>query len=172
MWMGFGFCETCQEAERMRKHDGKRAAIAYGLAAVAWMGVLFWFSGQSGAESGELSSKLALWLFDGLLKRGVDFDALHIFLRKLAHFGAFAVEGWLMGSAFLCILPKKWAAIITGIACTSAAVLNELHQTLSEGRSCEVRDMLIDTAGAMLGFAFAVVVLHAFSKLQKNKHNR
>lgn len=153
----------------MRKHDGKWIAAGYALAAVAWTGVLFWFSGQSGAESSELSSKLALWLFDGLLKRGVDFKTLHIFLRKMAHFGAFAVEGWLLGSALLRVLPKKCAALITSIACACAAVLNELHQTLSEGRSCEVRDMLIDTAGAMLGLAFAVVLLHAFSKLRSRK---
>ena len=156
----------------MQKHDEKRWAIAYVLAAAVWTSLLFCFSGQSGTESSALSETITRWLFGRLIDRGADFDALHIFVRKTAHFGIFAVEGWLLGSALLRMLPKKCAVILTGISCACAAVLNELHQTLSEGRSCEVRDMLIDTAGAWLGLAFAVVVLHAFSKLQKNKHNR
>jgi len=150
----------------MRKHDGKRAAIMYALSAAAWLGVLFWFSGQSGADSGALSGSITRMLFGWLLKY-VSFDVLHIFVRKMAHFTAFAVEGWLLSSALLRIMPKKRAGLITGLTCAGVAVLNELHQTLSVGRSCEVRDMLIDTAGALLGFAFAVAILHAFSKLRK-----
>ena len=167
VWAGI-----CREAERMRNHDGKRTAILYGLAAAVWLGVLFWFSGQSGADSGAMSGRVARWLFGWLIDRGVSFDVLHVFTRKLAHFGAFAVEGWLLGSALLRLAPKGRAAVWTGAVCAGVAVLNELHQTLSDGRSCEVRDMLIDTAGALLGFAFAVAVLHAFSKLQKIYYDR
>ena len=153
----------------MRNHDGKRAAAAYGLAAIVWLGVLFWFSGQSGADSGALSGGITRWLFGWLIDRGMSFQTLHILTRKLAHFGAFAIEGWLLGSALLRILPKGRAAVVTTVCCAVLAVLNELHQTLSEGRSCEVRDMLIDTGGALLGLAFAVAVLHAFSKLHADK---
>ena len=153
----------------MRKHDEKRTAGWFVLASAAWLGVLFWFSGQSGADSGALSGGVTRWLFGGLIDRGMSFNVLHVFVRKLAHFGAFAVEGWLLGSALLRILPKGRAALRTGLLCAGIAVLNELHQTFSEGRSCEVRDMLIDTSGALLGFAFAVVVLHAFSNLHRRK---
>ena len=170
MWTGVCFGGTCREAERMRKYDGKPAAALWALAAVAWLGVLFWFSGQSGAQSGALSRGITQWLFGWLLEY-VSFDTLHIFVRKSAHFCAFAVEGFLACSALLCVLPGKRAALVTGLSCAGVAVLNELHQTISVGRSCEVRDMLIDTAGALTGLAFAVVVLHAFSKL-KIKHNR
>ena len=150
----------------MRKHDGKRAAIAYGLTAAVWLAVMFWFSGQSGIESGELSSGLTMQLFGWMLKY-VSFDTLHIIVRKMAHFTLFAIEGWLMGSALLRVLPKKHAVTVTGLSCAVVAALNEMHQLFSEGRSCELRDVMIDTSGALLGLAFAVVLLHAFSKLRK-----
>lgn len=150
----------------MQNHDGRRTAIFYGLGAAAWLCVLFWFSGQSGSESGALSERVARLLFGWLADRGVSFDFLHTLTRKLAHFGAFAVEGWLLGSALLRLTSKGRAAKLTGFGCGMIAVLNELHQTMSVGRSCDVRDMLIDTCGALIGLAFAVAVLHAFSKLQ------
>ena len=40
-----------------------------------------------------------------------------------------------------------WAALAAGCALAAA---NELHQTLSEGRSCQFTDMLIDASGAAL----------------------
>ena len=54
----------------MQNHDRRSAAI-YGLLAAAWVGVLFFFSGQSGEASGALSGRLTEILFGWLIDRGV-----------------------------------------------------------------------------------------------------
>ena len=153
----------------MRNHDGNRWAIAYGLCAAAWLIVLFFFSGQTGTDSGQLSRKVTRLLFGWLIERGASFYRLHIFVRKLAHFGIFAVEGWLLGSALIRCMRVRKAAVLTALGCACIAGLNELHQLTSPGRSGELRDVLIDTGGALLGLAFAVVVWHAFSAFKRRK---
>lgn len=153
----------------MRNHDARKAAVLYGAFAAAWLVVLFFFSGQTGYESGELSRKVTQLLFGWLVDRGVPFNTLHILTRKLAHFGIFAVEGWLLGSALLRLLPARRAVLLTTLGCAAIAALNELHQLTSADRSCDIRDVLIDSIGAMVGFAFAVVIWHAFSAFKRRK---
>ena len=60
---------------------------------------------------------------------------------------------------------KKWIAaalcalLMLALGATALAAGNELHQMFSEGRSCEGRDMLIDTGGALLGIGAALLLL-------------
>lgn len=150
----------------MRNHDGRTAAV-YGACAAAWVGLMFFFSGQSGAESGSLSEAVTRWLFGWMIERGADFDTLHLLTRKLAHAGIFAVEGWLAGMALLHLVDAKRAFLLTLFWCAAMAVLNELHQTMAAGRVCSVRDMGIDTCGAAAGLLLAVVVWHAFSAFKR-----
>ena len=145
----------------------KRKVILLAVVLV-WSGVLFFFSGQSGVNSGELSLGLAdrlLMLFPGL-----DMDVLELehILRKLAHFAIFAVEGLLLYVALNAIWPGKLrnAGIAAGI-CAAVGVLNELHQLLAEERSCQFTDMLIDTAGGIVGVAAGLILVWALSKLDR-----
>ena len=166
---GSALQRTCWEAERMHNHDSKRAAIIYGACAAVWIGVLFFFSGQTGSESGKLSEKVTRIFFGWLIDRGADFGTVHLVVRKLAHAGIFAVEGWLLGSALLRCMRVKPAAALTAVVCAGIAGLNELHQLVRPDRSAEFRDVLIDTGGALAGLAFAVAVLHAFSAFKHRK---
>ena len=146
----------------MQEHNRKRA-IVFGAAAAVWTGVMFFFSGQSGEDSGALSEGLTGVLFGWLIRRGVSAERVEFFVRKGAHMGGFALMGFLLGMSMLSALKRRAAAAVTVCACAAAAVLNELHQMLAEGRHCSVADMGIDFAGAALGLLAAVVVLHAFS---------
>ena len=126
--------------------------------AIGWVAVLFFFSGQTAAESG----KLSLWLTH-LVQRlfpwiPLTTDALEHLLRKLAHFSIFALEGFLLCLAMMESSRDKGAgALLSGILCTAVAAANELHQSFIEGRSCEGGDVLIDSAGALLGIAVAAL---------------
>ena len=139
------------------KRRALRLVIFWALA-IGWVAVLFIFSGQTGAESGELS----LWLTH-LVQRlfpwiPLTTDALEHLLRKLAHFSIFAVEGFLLCLAMMESSRDKGAgALLSGILCTAVAAANELHQSFIEGRSCEGGDVLIDSAGALLGIAVAAL---------------
>ena len=151
----------------MQNHSVRRS-IGFGVLAAAWLGVLFFFSGQSGEESGNLSGKLTRLLFGWWIERGADEALLEHILRKCAHAGVFAVEGFLLGMSLLSGMKRRAeAAFVTLAGCAVIAVANELHQLASPERACDVRDMLIDTAGAAAGLMAAMVLLHLFRKRRK-----
>lgn len=155
-------CCDVREAERMQNHNVKRAVV-FGVLAAAWLCVLFFFSGQSGEESGDLSGRLTRFLFGRWIERGADEARLDHILRKCAHAGIFAVEGFLLGISLLSGLKRRAeACYLTLAGCAVIAVANELHQLTSPERSCDVRDMVIDTAGAAAGLIAAMVLLHLF----------
>lgn len=150
-----------RRAERMRNRKPKRAAI-FGAVAVAWIGVLFFFSGQSGQASGELSQRLTQILFGWWIERGADAAQLEHLLRKAAHFGIFAVEGFFLGMSLLHLLRRRWAVLAAVFAGAVLAAGNELHQLLSEARDCNAVDVAIDSAGAATGILAALLLLCLF----------
>lgn len=93
-----------------------------------------------------------------------DVDTVSFVVRKCAHGAEFLVLGillfltvkeWLLkragrtGSA-----PDRLSAVGFFIAWgigTAYAVSDEIHQLFVPGRSCELRDVLIDTAGVLIG---------------------
>lgn len=153
----------------MQFHNRKRA-VFFAVLSIAWIAVLFFFSGQSGQDSGGLSRRLTWRLLGWLVRRGVSFDTLHILVRKCAHFGVFAVEGFFLGMTGLSLMRARIAVPAAAATGAVLAVLNELHQKLSEGRACSEMDMIIDSCGALAGIVFAAVILHAFSIYKKYRY--
>ena len=149
--------------------------VALWLLVVLWMGVILWFSAEDADRSSETSGLVVRWLlthFDsGFSSLSPEEQMLRIgdlscMVRKLAHFCAFALLGFLSFAAFSVDLkpPRAFpAALILG---TVRAVLDEAQQAFVPGRSCEFRDMCIDTAGVLLGAAFLLLILR-FVKHQK-----
>jgi len=134
--------------------------VALWLLVVLWMGVIFRFSAQKAADSQRTSGRVVQWL---LTHFDTAFSALpaeeqllkmagwSFAVRKLAHFTVFAVLGTLSFAAFSVDLPARRAfpaALGLGVA---RAVLDEVHQSFIPGRSCEFRDICIDSAGVLLG---------------------
>lgn len=145
-------------------------AILFGILALAWAGVLFFFSGQNAADSSSLSLDLARRMvkwFPFLGMGPADFEPI---LRKMAHFGIFAVEGFLTGTSLVNALGYGWGMGTAFGGCALMAVANEIHQMFSEGRSCEVRDMLIDSGGALTGVLVAALVSVIFRAAFGKRH--
>ncbi|MDO5324946.1 MAG: VanZ family protein [Clostridia bacterium] len=144
----------------MQKKRKALRLILFWALAVGWIAVLFFFSGQTAAESGKLSGAIANFVRGIFPFNRIPPDQLERVLRKLAHFCIFALEGFL-----LCLAMTESSgeisvgAVLSVIACTGLAAANELHQIFFEGRSCEGRDVLIDTGGALLGIAVVALLL-------------
>ena len=147
----------------MKKH--KTAAIIFGILALAWVYVLFFFSGQSGVDSGSLSRELARRIVKWFPGLGMGPADLEPRLRKIAHFGIFAVEGFLLSMSLVCAKGYAKGAVLTALICIPMAVANEFHQRFSVGRSCEFRDMMIDSFGALTGIAAALALLWIFGRI-------
>lgn len=143
----------------------KRLRIVSVLAAVAIMVVIFVLSSQNGEASDEMSLSLTSILFSSDL----DFALLINFLvRKFAHFIEFAVLAvpvYLFAESFR--ISEALSCIYSVLFTSFYAISDEIHQYFVDGRSCQIDDILVDTAGGI----FAVVIMHIiFSSLRyKNK---
>lgn len=131
-------------------------AAARWLPAAAWYGAIWRFSAQTAAVSGALSDRLLYRLLDGWSEvfrsaseegREAIVSFLSFYERKAAHMFLYFVLAGLLTLA----LPK-WDAGRRGAAalglCAVLAALDEFHQTFVPGRSGQVRDVLVDAAGA------------------------
>lgn len=127
--------------------------------AIGWVAVLFYFSGQTGMESGALSAKLTRFVMRLLPGLNVSAATLEMILRKLAHFGIFAVEGLLLGLAMMETARDTGVGfVLTGMLCTMVAAANEFHQSLVDGRNSSGVDVWIDSAGALCGVLVAAAL--------------
>jgi len=124
---------------------------------VSWMGMIFYFSAQPAVRSSELSTGVMDWVLVyfsevSVLKFLVEKGILEFIIRKIAHIAEYGVFAVFLGvtirhSKNWC---RKWQ-IKTVFSCFLYAATDEFHQLFVQGRSGQVRDVLIDTAGACGG---------------------
>jgi len=144
------------------------------------MALIFGFSAQTAAESSELSEGLVTVMLRTLMAqfRVLSPEAqeawvqgLQFIVRKSAHAAAYAVLAMLwLGTArtFAWRHPFLTAWGLT----TVYAVTDELHQLLVPGRSGELRDVLIDSTGALVGLLAVWAVLSLVHRLRHKKFIR
>lgn len=144
----------------------------------AWMAVIFAFSAQAADDSNQTSNGVIRWLLThfnrsfsslSLEEQVLSIEAWSFVVRKLAHCAVFAVLGCLAFAAFSVELPPRRAfpaALLLGGGC---GILDEVHQSFVPGRSCELRDMCIDFAGALLGAAFLLLILYWIQRKKLKK---
>lgn len=156
--------------------DRKKKVILW-ILTLAWAGVIFFFSSQSGDESASLSGGITQAVVRIFVK-GYDalspdrqleiMDTASFIVRKLAHFTEYAVLGFLLYNLAGCYVKRKRS---TAFALGALyAVTDEVHQMFSEGRSPQLRDVCIDSAGVLAGVflgTFAFFVLCCIDKRRK-----
>lgn len=136
-----------------------------------WVGVIFSFSLQTGEVSGDISSsilqKVIGWAavevfeeFEPITQ--IQWDFLHLILRKCAHFTEFAILGMLSTFTLFQTKVARKALIAIGF-CLAIASMDETLQLFVDGRVGNVMDVLIDVAGAGVG-VLAVII----GKKEKN----
>ena len=137
----------------------RMSAVIWWLLAAGWIYVLFYLSRQTATDSAQLSG----WFARGLLRRlsflNVSEGTFEYLLRKLAHFGIFAAEGFLIRMALFATKSRRHVNTLFAILlCMPLAVANELSELTAAGRGCSVRDMGIDMSGAILGILVAALI--------------
>lgn len=155
-----------------------------------WMMLIFWFSAQNADESGSLSGDLLQWLLGHLVPHWKTMsaaehrrimDALHTVFRKLGHFTEYTVLGILLTLTVRRVrhsrkLKSRQTLPLGGIWLPALLALlyaasDELHQRFVAGRSCELRDVLIDFSGACLGILLSTAFDH-FRRKRRAKRRR
>ncbi len=148
------------------------------------MFAIFNFSAQNGNESNGLSSIFSR-LFCKLLFSGFDemtseqqlfvVSGINHFVRKAAHFTAYAVLGFCSyTSVYLIGIRLKGVYLPAVMLCAAYAVLDEIHQYFTPGRSIKITDMLLDTVGGAFGALAAmvvgIVIVHIKTQLKRKKY--
>ena len=91
----------------------------------------------------------------------------NFFIRKGAHFISYFIIG---GSLFLGLQPRlkqlSLTALISWLAATGYAGLDESHQLLTGGRSALFQDVMLDSLGALTAISLCLVV-SIFRKIKK-----
>ena len=117
---------------------------------IAWLCVIFGHSLMPASVSGKESSGVLKWIQQFLPWLS------HTLLRKLAHFGAFAVLGGLLFGLFRqCNSFHLLKPLGTAFSC---AFTDETIQLFSPGRSSQVTDVWIDLAGAASAIALLLIL--------------
>ena len=141
---------------------------------IAVAAAIFYFSAQNATESSKTSGvflRIILELFPGFnsMTRAAQTDMIESMMtviRKCAHFSIYAFLGfWLL---FLVRQYRpKHAIPITVASSFLYAITDELHQHFVPGRSCQIIDVFIDTAGALTGGLVALLLVAIWRKVRK-----
>lgn len=134
---------------------------------ILWMVVIFSFSAKPAVQSTEMSTSVgkmicrifvhdfSSWSDEKQEELAAKIDHP---VRKCAHASEYALLGALVlltACTYVKMSPKTVAAAV--IISVLYAASDEFHQRFVPGRSCQFTDVLIDSAGVMVGVGFIIV---------------
>lgn len=134
---------------------------------ILWAAFIVVFSAQPWPQSFHASSTVEnfiLWLVSWI-PGGQELVKwmLEIFpVRKIAHFAEYMILGVLSAASWFFYREEKNRKPISFAAwgfCILFAVLDELHQAFVPGRTSSVRDVLLDSIGALCGAVLTVCIV-------------
>lgn len=136
--------------------------------------LIFWFSSDDADASTMKSDGLIVKTSELVLGRKLteaekeDYIYKFVFIvRKGAHFSIYLLLGLLIMSYFKEIyLVNKKGLLIAFIICFLYACSDEIHQYFVPGRSCQLNDILIDSAGSIIG----IYIYYFISTLRRRLH--
>lgn len=154
------------------------------LVALFLIGIIFFFSEQSGGQSHSMSRTIASYIardWNNLFKLNLDEDSLAFVtkildypIRKLAHVVEYLLLGFgVYGSINLMNRNKNKLLylLLTLLLVMSVACFDELNQFFSGGRGSSIRDVLLDTIGGAIGI-YLVILIKDFIRHIRNLFSR
>ncbi|WP_448377585.1 VanZ family protein [Fervidobacterium sp.] len=154
-----------------------------------WIGVIFYFSTRSPQESHKQShfAYRVIKKIDSILdfsnteifrkveRRikilwfGTEYVPAEMVIRKTAHFGLYFIFGFLTSLTFFWWKGDIIISIILGVTLPSTyAIFDEYNQIFYQ-RGSSLNDVVIDSAGALFGMGFSVLVIVLFGIVRKIK---
>lgn len=136
---------------------------------ILWMTLIFFLSNETATESSDTSGGFSYMIasviypdFDDLTEEEKleRIEEMSYPVRKTAHFAIFGIMGILslFNVRFFVWIPKEFKNITAFIFSAFYAATDEFHQSFIPGRSCELRDWLIDCLGILTGLVFVNII--------------
>ena len=144
---------------------------------VLWMGFIFSMSCENAEESSNTSGqtiKVVLSTVPEFEKQPEEvkvniIEKLQFIVRKSAHFIGYMILGILASGLILHYKNINKKYLLAFLICVIYAISDEIHQLFVPGRAGQVRDVLIDSAGSLLGIILVMVFEKLLIKINK-KH--
>ena len=137
---------------------------------VAAIAAIFYNSSLNADESTEQSSPLTDLINGWLRSAGISFTLTEGIVRKLAHFTEYSVLGALMLTTVYLYTGRRGKTLcIATPAGILVSVCDELIQLIPEGRSSEVRDVLIDSGGVLFAAIIVMIIISLLENRRKVK---
>ena len=163
-----------------KKNKARTRSTTAGILALVWMCVIFAFSAQTKEESSVVSQGFSYRIVNTtglLLHLHIDEEqlreianAIEGFVRKGAHMTEYAILAILVY-----VWLGRWQLSHRRMACTAAvltmlyACSDEFHQLFVAGRAGRVSDVLVDSAGAVVGLALFLFFKMCINKILDKK---
>jgi VanZ family protein len=137
----------------------------YPLLLLALMIAIYSFSAQVADESDITSGRVCRFVARHLISGFSGFESsvqkqivegMSFYVRKAAHFSEYALMGFLW---YLWLHRVKFAPLIALAATALYSCTDEFHQLFVPGRAGQLRDVLIDSSGAVFGILVAFVLI-------------
>lgn len=127
------------------------------LLVLLWMMVIFLFSNATGKESSGLSDRVIEVIsltFTNAKKGSKEIENIKVkysfLVRKSAHFFVYFILGIIVMNALYTFKVGKYMIVYASLICILYAITDEIHQTLVEARSGQVRDVLLDSSASLI----------------------
>ena len=144
---------------------------------VLWMGFIFSMSCENAEESSNTSGQTIKVVLSTVpefekqpeeVKKNI-IEELQFIVRKSAHFIGYMILGILASGLILQYenINKKYP--LAFLICVIYAISDEIHQLFVPGRAGQIRDVLIDSAGSLLGIILVMAFVKILIKFNK-KH--
>ncbi len=157
----------------------KKIRVISCITTIMIMALIFFFSSQNSSESSTVSKSVTVVIVkaivsvftDDAYKMEIIVNSIHNFIRKMAHFTIYTSLGI---STFVMIYSniKKGrvkTVLYTCLFCAFYAATDEFHQLFIDGRSGNIKDVLIDTSGALTGALICIAILAVFDIIRRRK---
>lgn len=160
-WLNMNYCYIIY-CENFFERKLKMKKIFW-ILSLLWMGVIFYFSSQPGKIS-DFQSDLAIKILNILIKNVDlrDYSRIEFITRKGAHFTLYFILGILFTiSIYILIKSKKIhrACLLGLLLSVIYSITDEYHQLFISGRSGSIKDVFIDTIGAVSGIVIIGMIL-------------
>lgn len=151
-----------------------KKTIIFILLTILCMVVIFSFSSKNSNKSNHTSKGLItsiVTVYEDITNKRLDkekiVEKLNYPIRKMAHYTLYFLLGL---SLYLLFLHTniKYKALISIIICLSYAMLDEFHQLFVNGRTGQIRDVIIDTLGSIS----SIIIIKTITKVKSTIVNK
>ena len=159
----------------------RKLRLLFTLIPIALMVMIFLLSAQPGEESaifsGSITEHIARFLderFDRYSeqRQAIIVSFLDRVTRKVAHFSEYALLAFFLRLWWETMV-RRHASLLAWLCATVYAATDELHQLFVSGRGASIKDVCIDSSGALFGalLGFVLVALLARRRARKEREN-